>query len=490
MSRNRTIIDCYTDEPAGLGVPPFLGVWPRYIAGKYRDVPNYLTIDDLRIASHAKIIRTEYLYPRTGKTKIHLINYTRKQEEIQKIIRQSDQLIFVAVVQTPGKYLSAVPGTINEIARLAKQYRKVKMLTGPAALCGSQLRGGAEAEIPQHSDFSEIVPFTFSSYEDLRDIALKGISIVKQIPGRRIVEIETGRGCIRTRGCSFCTEPIKSKLEWRTVKDIVTEIKEFIKIGMRAFRLGRQSCIFSYANGEIKEIENLLKGISKLKPDVLHIDNANPAMITKERTRIFANYLTPGSTAAIGAESFDDKVIKQNNLNSNFAEIFEAIKIVNSLGGQRGDNGCHLLLPGINLLLGLKGEDRNTLEENFKCLKIILDSGLLIRRINIRQVVPFPGTQLYNDTGRKYIRKNRKYYASWIKKVRKEIDLPMLKRLFPRGLILKDMISEIYEGNVTFLRQLGSYPIVVGVRERLPHGHTFNIEVIDHMFRSIVGRIV
>ena len=27
------IVDCYTDEPAGLGVPPYLGVYPRYLYG-------------------------------------------------------------------------------------------------------------------------------------------------------------------------------------------------------------------------------------------------------------------------------------------------------------------------------------------------------------------------------------------------------------------------------------------------------------------------
>ena len=27
------IIDCYTDEPSGLGVPPYLSVHSRYIAG-------------------------------------------------------------------------------------------------------------------------------------------------------------------------------------------------------------------------------------------------------------------------------------------------------------------------------------------------------------------------------------------------------------------------------------------------------------------------
>ena len=43
-----TILDCYTDEPSGLGVPPYLGTYPRYLLGLY---PNslYLTIDDLRL---------------------------------------------------------------------------------------------------------------------------------------------------------------------------------------------------------------------------------------------------------------------------------------------------------------------------------------------------------------------------------------------------------------------------------------------------------
>ena len=50
-----TIIDCYTDEPAGLGVPPYLGTYPRYIAGYLNEEANYLTIDDLRLWKPKKI---------------------------------------------------------------------------------------------------------------------------------------------------------------------------------------------------------------------------------------------------------------------------------------------------------------------------------------------------------------------------------------------------------------------------------------------------
>ena len=47
-----TLLDCYTDEASGLGVPPYLGTYPRYIYGKLRKEGHqvtYLTIDDLRL---------------------------------------------------------------------------------------------------------------------------------------------------------------------------------------------------------------------------------------------------------------------------------------------------------------------------------------------------------------------------------------------------------------------------------------------------------
>ena len=46
-----TILDCYTDEPSGLGVPPYLGVHVRYVTGSLSLLDRqywYVTIDDLR----------------------------------------------------------------------------------------------------------------------------------------------------------------------------------------------------------------------------------------------------------------------------------------------------------------------------------------------------------------------------------------------------------------------------------------------------------
>ena len=234
----------------------------------------------------------------------------------------------------------------------------------------------------------------------------------------------------------------------------------------------------------------MLAGVAALNPAILHIDNANPAMIDVRRTELFVKYLTPGSTAAMGVESFDPAVVAANNLNCTYDMAFDAIATLNRIGGFRGINGCHALLPGINILLGLTGETPETLEKNFAALKRIVDEGWLVRRINIRQVVPFPGTALYERLGGKPLRANRRYYSEWVDKVRREIDVPMLQKLFPVGTILRDLCSEVHNGNTTFMRQIGSYPILVAVRERLPLDESFSVRVIGYMRRSLLGERV
>ena len=487
---NRVIIDGYTDEPAGLGVPPFLGVYPRYAAGHYRADVTYLAIDDLRYWRLTQRRRRVKLDPPTGKTRTDLTNHTREPAEVGQILRKARELILIIGVQTPGKYLSGVPGTYAEMLRLLDGVRGRRVLAGPIVSCGTQVRGGAKAELPDHDRFARVEQSFFTSYRDLRDKAVAGAQVLRQIPGPRIVEIETGRGCPRSPGCSFCTEPLKSGAEWREQEDIHDEIAALMDAGARHFRLGKQSCIFSYQGGDVHAIERLLAPIAAREPDVLHLDNANPAMVTDARAKLFVRYCTPGSTAAFGVESFDPKVAKANNLNATPDMVMDATRLLNRVGAERGDNGVPALLPGINILLGLTGETAETLDINLACLQRILDEGLMVRRLNIRQVVPFPGTRLHEEVGNKVLRKNRRLYAQWIDRVRHEFDHPMLGRVFPLGTVLRRLRSDTHEGNFTFLRQLGSYPVVVGVRDRLPLGEEFNVRVTDHMLRSVVGEVV
>ncbi len=538
----RTILDCYTDEPAGLGVPPFIGVWPRYVAGAHPDVPTYLTIDDLRLVRYVECVPEVVIDPPRGRTHLEVLNHTRSYEEIRQVLENTDELVIIVGVQTPGKYLSARPGTLHEVEKLLRSFEDSvvaqspsageswdsppeagvphgdvaqsppagappakpgkatpparrsfrKVLTGPVLVGGTQARGGARPQVADAEYFGELRPLTFDTYDQLQPLALRGAAFIRQMPhlANRIVEIETGKGCPRERGCSFCTEPIKNKVLWRRPELVIEEVKTLMSLGARAFRLGKQSCIYSYEGGDPHKLEAMLAPLAAMHPTVLHIDNANPQMIDEQRTELFVKYLTPGSTAAMGIESFDPEVTKANNLNCPYDMAFDAIRTVNRIGGFRGENGCHALLPGVNILLGLAAETPKTLDRNFAALKRIFDEGLLIRRINIRRVVPFPGTPLYQQVGRRFLRKNMRYYVDWIEKVRQEIDIPMLQRLFPVGTVLKDLCSEVHNGHMTFLRQIGSYPIVVGVHERLPLDEFIDVRVTGYMRRSLVGERV
>ena len=492
MTQNITILDCYTDEPAGLGVPPFVGVWPRYVAGLYEREPTYLTIDDLRWIRYLEHVPDAIIDPPVGRTHIEALNHTHSPEEIHWILQNTGQLVIIAGVQTPGKYLSARPGTLREANKLLTSFDLRKVLTGPVLTAGTQVRGGVRPRLAQAEDYEQLRPFAFESYDELQPFALRGARLIGQMPNmrNRIVEIETGRGCPREEGCSFCTEPLKHTVEWREAEHIVEEVRTLTDLGVRAFRLGKQSCIYSYESGDPARMETLLSSLSVLEPAVLHLDNANPAMVDQRRTELFVKYLTPGSTAAMGIESFDPEVTQANNLNCTFETAFEAIRTINRIGGFRGDNGCHTLLPGINILLGLAAETPETLDRNFAALKQILDEGLLVRRINIRQVVPFPGTALYEQAGQTSLWKNRRHYRAWIDKVRREIDVPMLERLFPLGTVLKDLCSEVHNGNTTFMRQIGSYPILVAVPQRLALGERFDVRITGYMRRSLTAERV
>lgn len=490
---NCTIIDCYTDEPAGLGVPPYIGTYPRYIYGKLKNQNHdvkYLTIDDIRLYK-----KYNNHMPETSikqKTKIDVYNLTNNSKDIQNILKNTNTLIIILGVHTPGKYLSAIPGTLKEIVPLIENLNCEKILTGPAASHhGTQVTGGKLTEDQDLSIFDNVDQdyFEVVNFENISKVAQKGAELLKQIPDIRIAEIETAQGCFRDKGCSFCVEWQKPQT-FRDQSDIHNEIKALHKIGISRFRLGKQTCFYSYKNGNKAEIEKLLQPISNLNPDVLHIDNANPVKVNEEITKLIVKYCTPGNIAAFGAESFDQKVIEKNNLNSTPEVTMNAIRIINKFGAKRGNNGMHHFLPGINLLFGLNGESKQTHNTNMLYLNQILKENLLVRRINIRQVIPFKNTTLYEDVGNKFLRKNRNLYWKWRNEIRQNIDYEMLKRIMPIGTIVKEAYAETYDGNNTFLRQFGTYPLIIGVKQRLELKKFYNLKVTDHMLRSVVGEVV
>ncbi len=484
------ILDCYTDEPAGLGVPPYIGTYPRYVYGALGGA-TYLTIDDLRN------LERERKEPKpSGRTDIRRLHLTRPRDEVRKALDSARRLVVIAGIHTPGKYLSAEPGTLPEIVGLIRGIRAKKVLTGPAGSFGSRLEGGKHVERADLSVFDHVDPDFegISDYQKVREYTVKGAELARQLPWEAIAELETGHGCYRAVSCSFCTEPLKNRQSFRNEPDIIEEAKALNAAGIEHFRLGKQACFYSYKGRSVAAIKKLLKGISALQPRTLHIDNVNPIKVLgadgKRVTKLIATYCTPGNVAAFGVESFDPEVVRANRLNTTPEIAMEAVRIVNQFGGERGQNGMPKFLPGINILLGLIDESKTTLGLNLEALKRIYDEGLMLRRINIRQVVPFPGTALYAEAGTRFIQRNKKRYYSFRDSVRKGVDLPMLRRVVPEGTVLKDLQAEVWDGKTTFCRQLGTYPLIVGVKDvRLPLQSFHDVRVTGHMLRSLVGEL-
>lgn len=102
-------------------------------------------------------------------------------------------------------------------------------------------------------------------------------------------------------------------------------------------------------------------------------------------------------------------------------------------------------------------------------------------------MVIFPGTPLYSDCGDKYLKKNRKFYWKWRNEIRQKIDLPMLKKIVPLGMVLTGVRTEMYDGNTTFCRQIGTYPLIIGIKKRLELDQFIDVKITAHMLRSVVA---
>ncbi|MDP3990414.1 MAG: radical SAM protein [archaeon] len=482
-----TILDCYTDEASGLGVPPYLGTYPRYLFGKFRKEGHevtYLTIDDLRLWKKYGGLKKEP----SVKEKTNILVYNLTVNNAEDVLNNIDKLVVILGVHVPGKYLTALPGTLKEVIPLLKDLKVPKILTGPA-IFGTQLEGGKFSEKEDTSLFDEVINYD-ALFKEIENYISDSTNIINQIPDKRVIEIETGRGCAVGK-CSFCTEPLKNKFVNRSKEDVVNEVKFFYEKGARYFRLGKQADFYA----SDKPIE-MLKEIRESCPEIemLHIDNVNPNSVVKaggeEITKAIVEYCTSGNIAAFGVESFDPVVVKANLLNTSPLIAMKAIRIVNKYGAVRGENGMHKFLPGINIIFGLLEETKSTHEKDMQALKDIINEGLLLRRINIRQVAVLPDTYLEKHGGNKYLRKNKQYYWKWRNDIRQNIDYPMLQKILPLGTIVKDVFTEMYDGKTTFCRQMATYPLVIGVKGRIPLKQKINIRIIGHMLRSIVGEVV
>ena len=476
MGREITVllIDGYIDDPAALGVPPYISPAVRSIAGAAIDAGAdkvcYMTIDSIR--KGAKIPNATVSVVLSGNT-------------------------------VPGKYLRTMPMSLKELDSLIPRLKGWKLIGGSAA----------ESEQAQKFDFIIKKDLAASLYDGMtgKEVGeryrtldewnrwmLLGADIVTQhpdFPEPLVAEIESYRGCHRwsNGGCSYCIEPMKGRPLMREPADILAEARKLRELGVRNIRIGGQTCIISYGADPDSplprpvpsKVRELFEGLSSMGFDVIHVDNANPAVISsypeesEEILKILADNCTDGNVLALGMESADPKVITENNLNGTSDQVMDAVRMINRIGGARGKRGMPALLPGINIICGLDGESASTYTMDMDILKRMTAEGLMIRRINIRQVLPIR---------REFRTKvDQRRFKKFKEDVRENIDRPLLEKIAPYGTVLKNVYMELNDGNVTFGRQIGSYPLLIGIPYRIQTEEFADVYVTGWGYRSITG---
>ncbi|MCS7118736.1 MAG: radical SAM protein [Archaeoglobaceae archaeon] len=470
------ILDGYVDEPSCLGVPPFISPYPRFISGVLKEAKIsalYTTIDSFR-----------------------------ERPDIKRKVKDFEFLFIIAGIAVPGNYLGGKPLSKKEIFSL--NLAKKNILVGPIYLELSK------KEISALEDSSiEVLKFPFERVLcetlgvkfEFDKLLIIGSEIVTQHPWfpNVICEIETYRGCYWSK-CSFCIERFQ-KFFVRNPENVVSEIKALYDAGVRHFRIGKQTDFFTYLadfsydfpKPNVEAIKNFHRAIWNSCPKIktLHLDNVNPKTITeypeesKEIIKVISIYQTPGNVAAFGMESADERVVKKNTLCANPEEVMKAIEIMNKYGKTISYNGLPVFLPGINFVIGLKGETKETFEKNFEFLREVLERGLLLRRINIRQVKIFSGTPMERE-GYSRLIKHKKYFYTFKNRVREEIDNKMLRKILPKGRKITNLMVEV-EGKISFARQIATYPILVGLIGRYSKGIFIDARVVDYGYRSVTA---
>jgi radical SAM superfamily enzyme with C-terminal helix-hairpin-helix motif len=91
------------------------------------------------------------------------------------------------------------------------------------------------------------------------------------------------------------------------------------------------------------------------------------------------------------------------------------------------------------------------------------------------------------ETGADIAESHKQQFRSYKREIRETVDNPMLRRVAPPGTVLPDVHLEYHEDETTFGRQLGTYPLLVGIPGKRPLGETTDVAVVDHGYRSVTG---
>lgn len=361
IGHETVILDCYTDEPSGYGVRPYIGTHQVHLsqALEYLKIPHtYLTIEDLRYS-------TEYHSSGNSDTNIYTLNRTINADNAIEILNNAHTIYIIMGCFVNYKYFSSIPPTSEEVfnylvntrARktlfyvmgtkdgISPEFNKSKLRT----IIHDQEHGNTYRYVIEKNTSQFIgnpVDFILPNYSLLEKISGCDAPIISQLKYPVIAEIETGTGC-NTPFCKFCIESVRSpKVSYREPEDIIKQVKTLYHLGIRHFRLGRQPNFYHFQRQDIFKMEYLLSGIRTECPEIetLHIDNVNMINVLsnegEEITKLIVQYCTPGNIAPFGIESFDTEVRKTNGVVGSPDQVMRAIEVINKYGQAKGVDSC------------------------------------------------------------------------------------------------------------------------------------------------------
>jgi radical SAM superfamily enzyme with C-terminal helix-hairpin-helix motif len=491
-----------------------VGFHIRYVCGvleQHKVDYTYMTIDQWRLTS---------------------------QQQREELLRSTDGFVCIAGAVVPGRYIRGTPISRKESTEL------IRLLPSniPALFGGWAVRGWKQQGwLPLRSNLFLAVQDTDATLNGFLNkgtwkherrnaeewttwaqLGAKSKAVTEhpdlgtdERKGPLTYEVEVYQGCVRfKRGCKFCIEPKKGIPIWRTPDDIIKEVKLAHDSGVQHVRLGGMTDTYTYMAEGVKDLEYpipnpepIAKLLHGLREDdrlgILHTDNGNPSIIAEniepstEITKTLVETLSDGAVLSFGLESADPSVHAANWLNCDAQQLKSALRLINQYGRERGERGLPKLLPGLNFIAGLNGERPETYAMNLNLLRELRSEGLLLRRINIRQV-----------EGEGFQEIPQAEFKQFKSAVRESIDTPLLQELFPLGQILRDVHWETHDGRtrlpvhlteehtgtsihgragLTFGRQIGAYPILIGVPYHIPLESSSNIMITGHGARSITG---
>jgi len=496
------ILDCYTDEPSGYGVRPYLGTHQIHLSqalsflglGHY-----YLTIDDLRYCSRGILEDPE-------NTDLSTLNRTKNCNSALSVLHKAKTIYIVMGCFVDYSYFSAIPPKSDEIYTYLKDCKARKVLfyvLGTADGIAPDYKDSRLSSLIDQVEFgntyrfilennSSTADFIRPNYELLDKISPFEPPIISQLRYPIIAEIETGSGC-NVASCVFCIECVRRlKPTYRDPQSIVKQVKCLYDAGIRHFRLGRQPNFYHYQNQDVYQVEKLLSGIRGSCPEIeaLHIDNANIINVITtagiEITKLIVRYCTSGNIAPLGIESFDPRVRKAIRKPGTAEQALRAIEAINEYGQVRGNDGFPHFLPGINLIYGLPEQSLATHKINLEYLNRILSNNWQTRRLFFRKMTRPTGISLSDGP------LSSQEYEDWFQDIVEGYVLPMQSRVYPPGTVLRNFREVVWKKGDSYLRTLGTCSVrAVVMGKRLEPYGSYSVRATGNLgYRLLKGELV